>query len=368
MTANGKQNGQALPQDAPQDAYRWAAVLRRDASADGQFVYAVSTTGIFCRPSCAARAPKPEHVTFFENAAEATRAGFRPCKRCNPAGPSLAERNTETIRRICHVIEQADGIPSLEELAKHAKMSAYHLHRMFKAVTGVTPRAYAAAHRASRLRSELAHGNSVTEAIYNAGYNSSGRFYEEANSVLGMKPKDYLTGGSNAKIHFAIGQCSLGSILVASSERGVCAIFIGDDPELLLQDLQNRFPKATLLRGDAGYEATVAKVVSLVENPGTGFDLPLDLKGTLFQQRVWQALRNIPVGTTISYTELAKRVGNPKSVRAVAQACGANPVAIAIPCHRVVRNDGALSGYRWGVERKRALLEKEKTRGGNEER
>jgi AraC family transcriptional regulator, regulatory protein of adaptative response / methylated-DNA-[protein]-cysteine methyltransferase len=244
-------------------------------------------------------------------------------------------------------------------LANHAALSAYHLHRVFKAVTGLTPKAYAAAHRAKRVRAELGRSSTVTEAIYGAGYNSNGRFYEKSNAVLGMTPTNYRAGGANTEIRFAIGECSLGSILVAASERGVCAILMGDDPDELARDLQDRFPRANLIGGDAEFEQLVSKVVGFVEAPGLGLDLPLDVRGTAFQQRVWQALREIPAGETVSYADIANRIGSPKSVRAVGQACAANVLAVAIPCHRVVRNDGGLSGYRWGVERKRALLEKE---------
>jgi AraC family transcriptional regulator of adaptative response/methylated-DNA-[protein]-cysteine methyltransferase len=239
-------------------------------------------------------------------------------------------------------------------------MSPYHFHRVFKSVAGVTPKAYASAHRAKRVRRELARPDTtVTAAIYDAGFNSSGRFYETADQLLGMKPSDYRAGGANTEIHFAIGACSLGSILVARSERGVCAILLGDDPEALARDLQDRFRQARLIGGDAGFEDLVARVVGFVEAPALGLDLPLDLRGTAFQQRVWQALREIPPGRTASYADIARRIGAPKSVRAVAQACAANRIAVAIPCHRVVRHDGALSGYRWGVERKRALLTRE---------
>jgi AraC family transcriptional regulator of adaptative response/methylated-DNA-[protein]-cysteine methyltransferase len=247
----------------------------------------------------------------------------------------------------------------LHDLAGKAGLSAYHFHRVFKAVTGLTPKAYAAAHRARRVRNELGRGGTVTEAIYSAGYGSNGRFYEASDEVLGMTPSSYRAGGANTEIRFAIGECSLGSLLVAQSGRGICAIHLGDDPGALARDLQDRFPHARLVGGDKGYEKLVAKVVGFVEAPALGLDLPLDVRGTAFQQRVWQALRKIPAGSTASYTEIAKRIGSPKSVRAVAQACAANALAVAIPCHRVVRNDGALSGYRWGVERKRALLRRE---------
>src|SRR5690606_1774627 len=232
-------------------------------------------------------------------------------------------------------------------------------HRVFKATTGLTPKAYAAAHRARRVRSELARAGSVTEAVYEAGYNSSGRFYAQADAVLGMRPGDYREGGMNNEIRFAVGECSLGSILVAASERGICAILIGDDPDALARELQDMFPNAGLVGGDAGFEQLVARVVGFVEAPGIGLDLPLDVRGTAFQQRVWQALRAIPAGETASYAQVAERIGAPKAVRAVAGACASNRLAVAIPCHRVVRSDGALSGYRWGVERKRALLERE---------
>ena len=338
---------------------RWAAVVARDPKADGKFFYSVKTTGVYCRPSCAARTARPENVAVHLTAADAEQAGFRPSKRCKPDQPPLAEQHAAQVAELCRLIENAEQVMSLEELANQAGLSAYHLHRVFKAVTGLTPRAYAAAHRAKRVRTELGRSGTVTDAIYGAGYNSNGRFYEESNQVLGMTPTNYRAGGANTEIRFAIGECSLGSILVAASERGVCAILLGDDPDQLARDLQDRFPRAELMGGDAGFEQLVAKVVGFVEAPRLGLDLPLDVRGTAFQQRVWQALRQIPAGETVSYTEVAKRIGSPKSVRAVAQACAANALAVAIPCHRVVRNDGGLSGYRWGVERKRALLGRE---------
>jgi AraC family transcriptional regulator, regulatory protein of adaptative response / methylated-DNA-[protein]-cysteine methyltransferase len=341
---------------------RWAAVLARDMTADGDFVYSVGTTGVYCRPSCASRRARPEHVAFHQTTADAERAGFRPCLRCRPDQPPLVEQHAATVARLCRFIESADQAPSLEALAQEAGLSVYHLHRLFKAATGLTPKAYAAAHRARRVRAELGRSDTVTEAIYGAGYNSNGRFYAQSNDVLGMTPSRYRAGGADTDIRFAIGECSLGAILVAASEIGVCAILIGDDPDALARDLQDRFPRAELIGGDTGFEQLVAKVVGLVEAPAVGLDLPLDVRGTAFQQRVWQALRDIPAGRTLSYADLARRIGAPKSVRAVAQACGANPLAVAIPCHRVVRNDGALAGYRWGVERKRTLLERETRR------
>ena len=345
--------------DATVNDPRWAAVVARDASADGRFFYSVRSTGVYCRPSCASRRARPENVAFHATGAEAERAGFRPCLRCRPDQPPRAAQQVDLVAALCRRIESAELPPSLNELAAQAGLSAHHLHRIFKAVTGVTPKAYAQAHRANRVRHELAHSGSVTEAIHDAGYASSSRFYEESSQVLGMTPTAYRAGGAATEIRFAIGQCSLGAILVAQSSRGVCAILIGDDPEVLVRDLQDRFPKAHLIGGDADFEQLVARVVGFVEAPAIGLDLPLDLRGTAFQQRVWQALREIPAGRTASYTDIAQRIGAPASVRAVAQACGANPLAVAIPCHRVVRLDGGLSGYRWGIERKRELLSRE---------
>ncbi|NOJ93999.1 bifunctional DNA-binding transcriptional regulator/O6-methylguanine-DNA methyltransferase Ada [Corallococcus coralloides] len=341
---------------------RWAAVVARDAAADGRFFYSVRTTGVYCRPSCGARTPRPENVGFHMTVEAAEQAGFRACKRCKPGEPSLAVKHADRVAELCRFIQAAEEMPSLEQLAERAGLSPYHLHRVFKAVTGLTPKGYAAAQRAERIRTGLTKRGSVTEAIYDAGFNSSGRFYETSSQVLGMTPTNFRAGGANTEIRFAIAECTLGPILVATSDRGVCAILMGDDPDALAKDLQDRFPQATLVGGDAKFEQLVAKVVGFVEAPRVGLDLPLDVRGTAFQQRVWQALREIPAGETASYTDIAERIGSPKSVRAVAQACGANALAVVIPCHRVVRNDGALSGYRWGVERKRALLEREAQR------
>jgi AraC family transcriptional regulator, regulatory protein of adaptative response / methylated-DNA-[protein]-cysteine methyltransferase len=342
-----------------QNDRRWAAVLARDPGADGKFVYAVRSTGVYCRPSCASRRARFENVTFFAAPVQAEAAGFRPCKRCRPEEPPLAARRLALVADLCRFIEHAERTPSLVELARHSGISAYHVHRLFKQATGLTPAAYAAAHRARRVRRMLACSQTVTDAIYAAGYSSGGRFYAEAEGILGMTPTQFRAGGADTDIRFAIGECSLGSILVAQSTRGICAILLGDDPEALARDLQDRFPRAGLLGGDAGFERLVATVVGLVELPQRGLDLPLDIRGTAFQQRVWQALRAIPPGQTTSYAEIARRLGCPQSVRAVAGAIAANPLAVAIPCHRVVRSDGSLSGYRWGVERKRALIDRE---------
>jgi AraC family transcriptional regulator of adaptative response/methylated-DNA-[protein]-cysteine methyltransferase len=338
---------------------RWAAVRTHDPKSDGRFFYSVRSTGVYCRPGCAARTPRHENVAFYATAAEAERAGFRACKRCRPDAPPRAAQLTQRIAELCRFIETTEPVPALDVLARRAGMSVSHLHRVFKSVTGLTPKGYADAHRAGRMRHELTRGGTVTDAIYGAGYNSNGRFYEHADEVLGMTPSAYRAGGANTRIRFAIGECSLGAILVAQSERGVCAILMGDDPQALVRDLQDQFPHAELVGADPAFERLVAQVVGLIEAPARGLDLPLDVRGTGFQQRVWTALRDIPAGATASYTEIARRVGAPKAARAVAQACGANALAVAIPCHRVVRTDGALSGYRWGVERKRELLGRE---------
>ena len=277
-----------------------------------------------------------------------------------PAAPSNPSRHAALVAQACRRIEAAESPPSLEDLAEQAGLSPFHFHRVFKAATGLTPKAYADAQRAQAVRTTLARGTtSVTEAIFDAGYNANSRFYEQADAVLGMKPSQYRAGGVDARIAFAIGQSSLGAILVARSQRGVCAISLGDDPDALLRELQDRFPRAELIGGDAGFERLVAQVVGMIEQPNIGIDLPLDVRGTAFQQRVWDALRKIPAGETASYAQIAQRIGSPKSVRAVAQACASNTLALAIPCHRVVRSDGALSGYRWGVARKRELLARE---------
>jgi AraC family transcriptional regulator of adaptative response/methylated-DNA-[protein]-cysteine methyltransferase len=347
------------PAAATENDPRWQSVVARDRSADGEFFYSVATTGVYCRPSCAARQARPENVRFHATREEAEQAGFRPCKRCRPDQPPQSEQYAAMVARICRLIEQAETFYSLEELARQAGMSAYHFHRIFKAVTGMTPRAYAAGHRAERMRRGLEGGSTVTDAIFDAGYGSSSRFYESAGQLLGMTPSAFRAGGANSAIRFALGDCSLGAILVAASTRGICEISLGDDPEKLIHALQGRFPQAELIGGDHDFEQWVAQVVGFIEAPRLGLNLPLDVRGTVFQQRVWQALRAIPPGSTASYTEIARRIGAPNAVRAVAGACAANTLAVAIPCHRVVRNDGALSGYRWGVERKRVLLERE---------
>ena len=272
---------------------------------------------------------------------------------------SVDAENAAIVTKICRILDAADETPSLGELADAVDLSPSYFHRLFKRATGLSPKAYASARRAARVRDRLATAGTVTEAFYQAGFSSSGRFYSSSTKMLGMRPSAYRAGGAREVITFAVAQSSLGAVLVASSDKGVAAISLGDDPELLVRELQDRFVNAQLVGGDADYEKLVATVVGFVEEPARGLPLPLDVRGTAFQQRVWQALRELPVGATATYASIAERIGSPKAVRAVAGACAANSLAVAIPCHRVIRHDGALSGYRWGVERKRALLERE---------
>ncbi|HXY22556.1 MAG TPA: bifunctional DNA-binding transcriptional regulator/O6-methylguanine-DNA methyltransferase Ada [Burkholderiaceae bacterium] len=338
---------------------RWAAVLARDSRAVPPFVYAVKTTGVYCRPGSASRLPRAENVEFFDTAEAAEAAGYRPSRRSTADHDNLAARRAAIVAAACRLIEAREDVPRLAELASAARLSPWHFHRVFKSVTGLTPKHYADACRAKRVRQALSSKRSVTDTIYKTGFRSSSRFYESSNGLLGMTPSDYRAGGTNAQIRFAVGECSLGSILVAQSDRGVCAILLGDDPDALVRDLQERFSRATLIGGDASFEHLIARVVGFIEMPRLGVNLPLDVRGTAFQQRVWQALREIPPGETASYAQIAARIGAPKSARAVARACSANPLAVVIPCHRVVHSDGNISGYRWGVERKRQLLQRE---------
>jgi AraC family transcriptional regulator, regulatory protein of adaptative response / methylated-DNA-[protein]-cysteine methyltransferase len=339
---------------------RWAAVQARDAAADGHFVHAVSTTGVYRDPSATARLPKRENVEFFDTAVAAEAAGYRPSRRARGDQTSAAVERAALVARACRLIESSESPPQLEELAAEVGMSPFHFHRLFKAETGLTPKAYSSAYRAQKLREELSTSKaSSTDAIYGAGFNSNSRFYEASDQLLGMRARDYRAGGAGAVIRFAVAQCSLGAILVAQSQRGICAILLGDDPDQLVRDLQDQFPKAQLVGGDAEFEQLIARVVGFVEAPSLGLNLPLDVRGTVFQERVWKALREIPPGTTVSYAQIAERIGAPKAVRAVAQACATNHIAVAIPCHRVMRRNGDIAGYRWGVDRKRELLRRE---------
>jgi AraC family transcriptional regulator of adaptative response/methylated-DNA-[protein]-cysteine methyltransferase len=345
---------------------RWAAIAARDPAADGAFVYSVRTTGIYCRPTCPARLAQRRNVAFHATPADAEVAGFRPCLRCRPDLPPRAIREAALIAGACRAIDAAESTPGLGLLAEMVGLSTFHFHRLFKAHVGLTPRAYAAARRAERARETLANDPAtITDGVYDAGFTTASRFYEASNAMLGMTPTSFRRGGAGETITFAIGQCSLGAILVAATAKGICAILIGDDPDALARDMQDRFPHADLVGGDPAFEDRVARVVGFVEAPALGLDLPLDIRGTAFQQRVWDALRAIPPGETVSYATLAGRLGVPSGHRAVAGACAANALAVAIPCHRVVRSDGGLSGYRWGVARKQMLLDREKSAGHN---
>ncbi|MCE0483215.1 MAG: bifunctional DNA-binding transcriptional regulator/O6-methylguanine-DNA methyltransferase Ada [Methylacidiphilales bacterium] len=341
------------------DEEKWRAVLRRDIDADGKFWFAVKTTGIYCRPSCGAKHPLRRNVIFHYSIAEAEKAGFRACQRCHPHIRFPFEKKMAGMVKACRMLELSDQTPSLDDLAKVAGLSRYHFHRCFKAATGLTPKAYAMAHRSGRVRKELSRRPTVTEAIYGAGFNSNGRFYAKSRQMLGMKPRNFQRGGEGEIIRYVVAKCSLGKVLVAASEKGICAILLGDNAKLLIEDLRHRFCRARLKEGGGGFERSLKKVIQMVETPKRGLNLPLDVRGTAFQQKVWDQLQKIPAGSTVSYREIATWMGQPKAVRAVAQTCGANPIAVAIPCHRVLRSGGAISGYRWGVDRKRKLLQRE---------
>lgn len=341
---------------------RWRAVEARDPDADGAFYYAVKTTGVYCRPSCPSRRPKQINVQYFAAIAEARAAGYRACKRCSPDHNTQTNPHHDRIMDACRTIENAETAPRLRSLAEHAGLSQFHFQRVFKDIVGLTPKQYEKAHRAKSVRAELGFARTVTEAIFDAGYHSSGRFYADAVATVGMAPARRRMQGAGETIRFAVGECSLGAILVAATARGVCAISLGDNPEQLVANLQDDFANAELIGGDDAFEVLVANVVGLVDNPKRRHQLPLDIRGTAFQQRVWRVLATIKSGQTATYADIARRMGAPRAVRAVAQACGANRLAVAIPCHRVIRSDGSLSGYRWGVERKQTLLDRECSR------
>ncbi|QDU39940.1 Bifunctional transcriptional activator/DNA repair enzyme Ada [Maioricimonas rarisocia] len=339
------------------DDDRWQAVLNRDPAADGMFYYAVRTTGIYCRPVCTARRPNRSNVEFFESAPEAERHGYRSCLKCRPH--EAVSPLPEAVLTACRTIDAADAPPSLEDLGRKVGLSPGHLHRLFRSTIGMTPRQYAEAGRAERFRRRLQQREPVTHALHAAGYQSASTLYESAGETLGMTPAHYRNGGTGESIRAAVVRCSLGWIAVAATERGVCMVEPGDDSAELESLVTSRFPNAEVDGNDDQFRQWVSQLVSCVDGLDDGQQLPLDLKGTVFQRRVWTLLRSIPPGTTITYTELAKKLGKPTAARAVASACAANQLAVVVPCHRVVRSDGSLSGYRWGVERKRELLDRE---------
>ncbi len=338
------------------DTQRWRAVTARDRSAAGAFLYSVWTTGVYCRPDCGARRPLRDNVQFHTSCADAEGAGFRACKRCRPNQPEAS--HDTAIAAACRTVAAAEAPPRLADLAAAAGLSPFHFHRVFKAATGVTPRAYFLAERRQRVQSALMARGTTTRALFEAGFGSSARFYESARADLGMTVRSYRAGGSGERIRYGIAASSLGVVLVAASDGGVCAIALGDDGEALVRDLRRRFANAALA-DDAAFRKSVAAVVTMVDDPAQAFALPLDVRGTAFQQRVWAALRAIPAGATTTYAAIAKKLRLPTAARAVARAVASNPLAVAVPCHRVIRSDGATAGYRWGVERKRALLAKE---------
>lgn len=342
------------------DDSAWQAVQTRDRQFDGAVYYAVKTTGIYCRPSCPARKPNRANVVFFGSPSAAERAGYRACRRCKPAEAAATPAWARRIEKACRLMEETDVPISLADLARAVDSSAHHFHRRFKAALGITPKAYAAALQNDRVRGALSRGASVTEALYEAGFSSSGRFYSGASDALGMAPTSFRKGGASEQLIFATMPCSLGNVLVAASTKGVCAILLGDSADGLARDLRALFPQAILSEADAAFAETAASVVALVDQPASQNAIALDIRGTAFQRRVWEALRKIPAGETRSYSELAAAIEAPGAVRAVAGACAANKLAVAIPCHRVLRRDGSLSGYRWGPARKRALLDKER--------
>jgi AraC family transcriptional regulator of adaptative response/methylated-DNA-[protein]-cysteine methyltransferase len=350
----------------PPDPSRWHAVATRDARADGRFVYAVTTTGVFCRPSCPARRPRLEHVRLFDSAQAARQAGFRPCLRCRPEHTASAADDRRTrILAACRALEGSPA-PRLAALAAAAGLSRFHFLREFKRVVGVTPGDYLAARKRARLQAALGGGEAIDAALYDAGFGSPSRVYERTDRLLGMSPGAYRRGAPGVRIRVGCARTVLGWVAVAATDRGICAIELGANRATLEARLRTRFPRAQLAAGDPALDEWLAAVVAFVEAPGRGLALPLDVQGTAFQQRVWRALQALPCGTTISYGELARRVGEPRSARAVARAVATNPVALAIPCHRVIASNGGISGYRWGIERKRHLLARERTAAAKE--
>lgn len=338
---------------------RWQAVQQRDEAADGRFVFAVVTTGVFCRPSCRSRRARRENVRFYDDASAAIAAGYRPCKRCQPDRQPPSQQRTARIADACRLLAASETPLTLAEIAAQMAMSPGHFHRQFRAATGLTPRAWQQAQRAERLRTSLASGESVTRALFDAGFQTGSNYYYHADAALGMTAGQYRSGAAQVAVCYTIAPCTLGLCLVARSERGICAILLGDDDNALHAELLSLFPHAMADDGSGEFDRQVAQVIAVIDAPQRTCTLPLDIRGTAFQQQVWQALRSIPAGQTVSYRELAQRIGRPTAVRAVASACAANRLALVIPCHRVISSSGATGNYRWGPERKAVLLARE---------
>jgi AraC family transcriptional regulator of adaptative response/methylated-DNA-[protein]-cysteine methyltransferase len=357
MSALMKEQMDQLPET---DESQWQAVLAKDARFDGQFVFAVSSTGIYCRPSCPSRRPRRDRVSFFQLPEGAEQAGFRACLRCHPRKARVLDPQIQMAQQVCRLIEANEGEPvTLAKLSKHAGVSAFHLQRTFKSIMGITPRDYAETCRVNRFKQGVRKGDAVTNAIYDAGYGSSSRLYESASSKLGMTPATYGKGGRGAAISYAIVGTALGRLLVAATNKGVCSVMLGDSDEALETDLLKEFPAAEIRHDEKPLRLSLNAIVAHLKNKSPRIDLPLDIQATAFQRQVWEQLRAIPYGETHSYSEVARAIGQQKAVRAVARACATNPVALVIPCHRVIREDKSLGGYRWGLERKKKLLARE---------
>ena len=343
----------------PTPATAWRAVQRRDAGFDGRFVYAVGSTRIYCRPSCASRRPTKSRVEFFTTPAEAERAGYRACKRCRPSSGDASRIEKAVADASAFISSHATEQITLEVLARRVGMSPFHLQRAFKRATGVTPREFRDAERRRLLASRLRSGDTVSRATYEAGFGSSSRVYEGATGKMGMSPSAIRKGGAGQRMQFSVVASPLGRLLVAYTEHGVCSVTLGDDDRALENSLRAQFPNADIRAAGSTIHEWITAIVSSLEGKGSASSVPMDARGTAFQLRVWNALQHIPRGTTLSYSEVASRIGKPSAVRAVARACATNPVALVVPCHRVIREDGSLGGYRWGLERKKALLEQE---------
>jgi AraC family transcriptional regulator of adaptative response/methylated-DNA-[protein]-cysteine methyltransferase len=343
----------------------WAALEKRDGAAAGRFFYGVKTTGVYCRPGCTSRLPLRRNAAFFETTGEAEAAGLRACKRCRPTETSSAARHLAAVERACTLLRESETMPSLADLAAAAGISRFHFHRVFKQVTGATPRDYARTHRLGNFAQKLDSGENVTEAIYAAGFGSSSRAYEAAPAALGMTPGARRNGGNGETIRFVTVTTPLGWALIAATQRGVCLTALGDDRAPLAAMVHARFPAAEIIAEDPALKDWAERIVRFITAPENTLDLPLDIRGTAFQARVWRALQKIPLGRTATYSEIARELGQPTAVRAVARACATNDVALLVPCHRVIREDGELAGYRWGIERKRELLDRERAAAGD---